>query len=967
MSNGPIKHFILISILMLVSTVFSQENPIPNGYQKTNAYTLPNFTRTIQNLNEINLSSKTLTGDWKVLKNWNEGRAVVAESDSIVWVGTPVGLVRWNVALRTYKTFDANNGLNFTAINSLAIDQSGKLWIATGQGLAVYANQVFTHYDHTNSPLLEASIDGVCIDNQDRTIITYGPSYSNGNYQYGGVCRIDGNDWKFWSYGVTSYWGPIVAICLHQETIWIGGGGKLFILTNDGLENAPDWVYGGVYSIAVDNEDSLWVESSMRKTLKRSGNGWDVIIDRDLEGMGGEFDRIWNDPSGGMWLSQSNIWWSGYGPYRLDIEMRRQGIYCGTSFKGICNVSGIPGQFYAHYALNPTAQFFVSIGSGTTWPQYQTSQGGLYKFNGLHWEIFRVPTTILENEIYGLGNGKEGNIYLSTPFYSQKTNGTEWETIGEWVTGIRSWNRDFRFGPNGTLFTNHHQNYPNPDSYSGYVTGLDFDGFGNLWSAYPLIKFKWPNLSQTNYTNIINEITNPYRPQFMDVIVDKNEHVWGAAWYYGGVMYDGTNWHPYPPSDTTLPNGEYDLIFADTKGNIWFGTNQSSPNFGFTIYNGKDWNTYYSPQRYAISYVYQITEDHFGNVWLATGGGLLKYDGYSFTLIDSDNSPLSFNYTSAVTVDDRGNIWVGTDNGLYVYNPNTLVEFGLYSFNSPVNDFNVVPDGKYVKTTFQPNPPSSIPVKYQLQRGRGTHKFWTIAEAEYSSSVPTVIEIKDSSLVIGQYYYRINEVTADGKQRFSQEIQFSGGTPGVSLLRFENYVLGNQQFFKWETRDESFVQRYELWRKDSLAGQFSVIKFIQPEQTTNEIKHYEIQGDILGHTAGSKKYSLRVVYSDSSRAELKIIDVGPEQSTLPTTFMVSQNYPNPFNSATNFNISMPDKGLVTLKFYDILGEEVRTVEQFMNEGYYSINIDFSSLTSGVYFYTINSFGQNFSGKLVLLK
>jgi hypothetical protein len=678
--------------------------------------------------------------------------------------------------------------------------------------------------------------------------------------------------------------------------------------------------------------------------------------------MGSIFSNIWNDPNGGLWLSERDIWWGGDGPYRLDIEMRRQGDYCGTSFVGICTIPGIPGQFYAHHALSATSQFFVSIGSSSGWPEYETFQGGLYKFDGTSWEVFRVPTTILQNEVYGLGSGNQGNIFLSSQSYTQKTNGMDWTTIGKDETGVNSWNRDFRFAPDGVLYTNHHQIYPN----SGYVTGLDFDGYGNLWACYPMMRFKWPDFTKTVFTYTINQITEPYHPQIMDVIVDKNEHIWGAAWYYGSVMFDQTNWHPYPPSDTTLPNFDYDLVFADSKGRIWFGTNQSSPNYGFTIYDGSNWATYYSPQRYSISYVYQIAEDNFRNVWLATGGGLLKFDGDSFTVFDKYNSPLSENYTSAITVDERGNIWIGTRNGLFVYNPNSTVDFGQYSFNSPVDSLKLTLVEKFVKVTFDPNSPSSTPVRYQLQRGRGIHKFWTIKEVEYSS-IPFEVEMFDSSDIIGQYYYRINEVTPDGKQRYSQAIQYTGCTPGVTLVDFEYYILGNFIFFKWQTKDESFVKRFELWRSDSHSGDFYLIKSVLSDTTLNEVKLYEIQGDTLGHLAATRQYRLNVVYLDSTSSLLQTLNIEPEQTILPTTFSVSQNYPNPFNNSTTFRIEMPNSGLVNFKFYDILGNEVFSKEEYLSEGYQHINLEFSSFASGVYFYFISLLEKQFTGKMILLK
>jgi len=525
MFRWDIAQIVFYIVILASFQIFAQNDFIFNGDTNHKIHINKNLSSTPTMRNDINFVSKKTTGEWKVFKNWNEGRAVIAENDSIVWVGTPVGLVWWNVSTGEYRTFDENNGLNFTAINSLAIDKTGKLWIAATQGLAVYSNGTFIHYNHNNTPLPEAGMMVVCIDNSNRVVVAFGPPLSGGYYQDGGIARFDGNTWQIWSYGQSIYWGPTFAMTVYQDTVWITGGQDLFVLTNDTFDRAPGWTFGGSFSLVVDYQDSLWVETG-RKTVKRTSNGWEVIIDRDKEGMGSLFYDIWNDPRGGLWLSLRNIWWSGTGPFRLDIDMRRQGQFCDTQYAGICTIPGIPGQFYAQYAVNENLQFFVSEGIGTSWPENQVDQGGLIKFDGLHWEIFRIPTTILENEIYGLGSGKNGNILLSTPFYTQKTNGLDWGTIGEWGgTGVDSWNRDFRYAPNDSLFTNHHQGIPHYD----FVKGLDFDGYGNLWFTYPLTRLSWPNFSQTTFTNDMLGISDPFHPQFMDVIVDKNENVWAAA------------------------------------------------------------------------------------------------------------------------------------------------------------------------------------------------------------------------------------------------------------------------------------------------------------------------------------------------------------------------------------------------------------------------------------------------------
>jgi hypothetical protein len=90
---------------------------------------------------------------------------------------------------------------------------------------------------------------------------------------------------------------------------------------------------------------------------------------------------------------------------------------------------------------------------------------------------------------------------------------------------------------------------------------------------------------------------------------------------------------------------------------------------------------------------------------------------------------------------------------------------------------------------------------------------------------------------------------------------------------------------------------------------------------------------------------------------------------LPQKFQLQQNYPNPFNPTTVINFTIPKGGNVTLKVYNSLGQEVATlVNGYKDAANYQVDFNASSLSSGVYFYTLkvgNSFTQ--TKKMLLLK
>lgn len=96
----------------------------------------------------------------------------------------------------------------------------------------------------------------------------------------------------------------------------------------------------------------------------------------------------------------------------------------------------------------------------------------------------------------------------------------------------------------------------------------------------------------------------------------------------------------------------------------------------------------------------------------------------------------------------------------------------------------------------------------------------------------------------------------------------------------------------------------------------------------------------------------------------------------PSTFRVYQNYPNPFNPTTTIEFSLPQSGFVTLKVYNLLGEEVATLlEAHQLAGRHTVNFDASTLASGLYCYTLTAgdpstgSGQAFkqSRKMLLLR
>lgn len=113
------------------------------------------------------------------------------------------------------------------------------------------------------------------------------------------------------------------------------------------------------------------------------------------------------------------------------------------------------------------------------------------------------------------------------------------------------------------------------------------------------------------------------------------------------------------------------------------------------------------------------------------------------------------------------------------------------------------------------------------------------------------------------------------------------------------------------------------------------------------------------------------VWSNSDKPEetdpFSVVSV-QDLGLVANKFTLEQNYPNPFNPATQIRFSIPSTEVVTLKIYNVLGQEVKTLlNEEMKAGSYEFNFNASNLASGIYVYALQAGNYTANKKMMLLK
>jgi hypothetical protein len=184
-------------------------------------------------------------------------------------------------------------------------------------------------------------------------------------------------------------------------------------------------------------------------------------------------------------------------------------------------------------------------------------------------------------------------------------------------------------------------------------------------------------------------------------------------------------------------------------------------------------------------------------------------------------------------------------------------------------------------------------------------------------------------------------------------------------LAFTASINNSTVQLNWSTATELNNQGFEIERAIGSPDDFVTVGFVSGKGNSTEINYYAFSDKPEINGNHELFYRLKQVDFDGTFSYSPVVNVIYD---VPTAFVLNQNYPNPFNPSTRISYFVPNESFVTLKVYDFLGREVKTlVSENKSTGSYDVVFDASDIPSGTYFYNMSSDSYSETKKMMFLK
>ena len=312
-------------------------------------------------------------------------------------------------------------------------------------------------------------------------------------------------------------------------------------------------------------------------------------------------------PTGYMWRvavdSQGSVWVSPMPFDPMSFDSRKYGIlkFDGQMWMSYTTEnSGLPYDKASPIGFDDQGSMWIATGDING---QHRSGGGIAKFDGESWTVYNMDNSALpSNNIWCGTIDHEGNIWVGMTAGVGRFDGETWTVYDKEDLGMPS------------------------DLCSGLAVDLE----GNIWAG---------NYDGGGVARFDGETWTAYTPENSGMVSKPDNSViaiaidlQGNKWFgtFGHVVkFDDETWTVYTPENSDLPSNGWSLA-VDLQGNLWAGSAALGPWFhdpkGVAKFDGETW-TVYTPENSGLpgTNVYALAADGYGNMWMATSGGLAVY------------------------------------------------------------------------------------------------------------------------------------------------------------------------------------------------------------------------------------------------------------------------------------------------------------------------------------------------------
>ncbi|GAB4299860.1 MAG: hypothetical protein Kow0098_26710 [Ignavibacteriaceae bacterium] len=359
--------------------------------------------------------------------------------------------------------------------------------------------------------------------------------------------------------------------------------------------------------------------------------------------------------------------------------------------------------------------------------------------------------------------------------------------------------------------------------------------------------------------------------------------------------------------------------------------------------------------------------------WDISVPGIYRCNGMPVTACDISNSP--FRGTVYVCWADQRN---GSDN-TDIFLSRSFDEGETWSEPVKINDDISARHQFFVWMSVDPKTGVIYTVFYDRRNTTGAVTDVYIARSTDGGStfenfkVSETSFLPDASVFFGDY---TNIAAFDGKvypiwmrmdgfnlSVWTAIIEDTSSVIPVELKSFSAVSENGKVNLYWATASELNNYGFEVYRKSPGSDDWILIGFVNGNGTTTEETFYRFSDD--PGKSGIYAYRLKQIDFDGSSVYSNIVEI---KVIIADDFILFQNYPNPFNPSTTIGFQLPEQVYVTLKVYNVLGQELKTLaEGVFNAGIHEVEFSPVDIGSGLYLYKLSVGNNTFTKKMMFMK